>query len=64
MMDSNGFGERAEMVAKLREQAERKLDQCLSGASEPDYRTEAGEVFGHRNIADVVVSSDFNCHSH
>lgn len=31
MMVSNGFGDRDEIIAKLREQAERQLDQCLSG---------------------------------
>lgn len=31
MMVSNGFGDRDTIIAKLREQAERELDQCLSG---------------------------------
>ena len=30
MMVSNGFGDRDEIIAKLRDQAERQLDQCLS----------------------------------
>ncbi|MCA9160501.1 MAG: universal stress protein [Planctomycetales bacterium] len=30
MMVSNGFGDRDEIIAKLREQAERELDQCVS----------------------------------
>lgn len=30
MMVSNGFGDRDEIIAKLREQAERELDRCLS----------------------------------
>ena len=31
MMVSNGFGDRDTIIAKLREQAERELEQCLSG---------------------------------